>query len=91
MEGRQGKICVFKRSFWFDRQDLLGRGKHGEERLVAGELARRQILSSARTSWGRGREQTLGPDPAGSSHSSNSSLLFDFGQVMWALFCARGG
>lgn len=53
MKERQGKICIFERSFWVVRQDFVGRGKGGGEKLVAGLLMRSLISSSAQTLWGK--------------------------------------
>lgn len=59
MKERRGKICVFERSFWVDRQNFLGSGRGGGERQVAGELVRRLISSLAQTSWNGERGQTV--------------------------------
>lgn len=70
-----------KRQQELDRQNFLGRGRGEGERLMAGDLLRRLI-----SSWGGERGQTSESNPVGSSHSPNSLLPFDFGQVMCALY-----
>lgn len=92
MKERQGKIDIFERLFWIVRQDFLGRGiGRGEgERLAAGLLVRRLISSSAQTSWGKDRGQTLESDPAGPSPAPTFGCCLTLGSSMssvwwWAM------
>lgn len=84
MRERQGKIGAFERLLWAVRQDFLGRGRGGGERLAAGQLVRRLISSSssAQASWDKDKGHTFESHPVGPSPSPSPSMQFDFGQVM---------